>query len=366
MKSKRAREAATETAEEVLLLDDNNNNNNKHDDAAPTEGKDKKKRKRGGDEESGEQVKQKKAKRDKKDKKKDKKGEYKETRREKKDKRRNLQDLPEEDGGEEGSEGEGEGGADVVSVVKEAGKGKRDGETAQRSGDRDTTRGGDDADADADKDKDKDKEQDQDKKSKKKKKQNKDKDSKKTCSPADDNTDDATAAAAAATPGKPDRHIVFVGNLPFSATAASITAHFASLKPISVRCLKNKGDANPCRGIAFVEFANVWSMRTCLDKFHHTIFEDGVSAGRKINVELTAGGGGSTQFRKDKIRDKNFKLDENRAKRIDKEKNDKQAKQQGAQGGGAAKTEQGQGRRDGMAGGIHPSRLARTPGLGGR
>lgn len=91
----------------------------------------------------------------------------------------------------------------------------------------------------------------------------------------------------ASTANKQDRHIVFVGNLPYTATAASISAHFASLSPIAVRCLKNKGDDKPCRGIAFVEFGKVWHMRTCLDKFHHSTFDDGVSPARKINVELT-------------------------------------------------------------------------------
>lgn len=91
----------------------------------------------------------------------------------------------------------------------------------------------------------------------------------------------------ASTAEKQDRHIVFVGNLPYTATAASISAHFVSLAPIAVRCLKNKGDDKPCRGIAFVEFGRASHMRTCLDKFHHSEFNDGVSAARKINVELT-------------------------------------------------------------------------------
>ena len=86
---------------------------------------------------------------------------------------------------------------------------------------------------------------------------------------------------------KADRHIVFVGNLPFSATAASISAHFASLSPIAVRCMRNRDDPNPCRGIAFVEFGKVWHMRTCLDKFHHSMFDDKISSARKINIELT-------------------------------------------------------------------------------
>lgn len=99
------------------------------------------------------------------------------------------------------------------------------------------------------------------------------------------NADDADADADA--DAKADRHIVFVGNLPFTATAASIQAHFASLSPIHVRCMSDPADSKPCRGFAFVEFAKVWHMRTCLDKFHHSMFDDAVSPARRINVELT-------------------------------------------------------------------------------
>ncbi|KAG5924209.1 hypothetical protein E4U61_001348 [Claviceps capensis] len=346
MKSKRAREGATEAVEDVLPLND-----------APTE--DKKKRKRSEDE-SGEQGKLKKAKKDKKDKtdkKKSKKGTFEETRREKKDKRKNLQDLPEEDADEEE---EVENRGDVAApAAADASKSKKEKSASKSS--KSSKNAGTDATneekttvAKAVSAEDGTEESTKPKEKKKEKKAKKDKDEKSTSTneettPADDPVTET---------GKPSRHIVFVGNLPFSATAASIKAHFATLNPISVRCLKNKDDANPCRGIAFVEFANVWSMRTCLDKFHHTIFEDGVSAGRKINVELTAGGGGSTKFRKDKIREKNVKLDENRAKRIDKEKTAKH------QGGGEKKGRQG--KEAEVEVGVHPSRLARNPGLGGR
>ncbi|KAG6023257.1 hypothetical protein E4U19_004470 [Claviceps sp. Clav32 group G5] len=348
MKSKRAREAATEAVEDVLPLND-----------APTE--DKKKRKRGEDE-SGEQGKLKKAKKDKKDKtdkKKSKKGAFEETRREKKDKRKNLQDLPEEDAEEEEVENQGDVAAPAAADASKSKKEKSASKSSKSSKTVGTnatdeenktvekTASAQDGTEESTKTKEK-------KKEKKAKKDKKDKDEKSTPT----NEEPTSADDPATEKGKPSRHIVFVGNLPFSATAASIKAHFATLNPISVRCLKNKDDANPCRGIAFVEFANVWSMRTCLDKFHHTIFEDGVSAGRKINVELTAGGGGSTKFRKDKIREKNVKLDENRAKRIDKEKTAKQ------QGGGEKKGRQG--KEAGVEVGVHPSRLARNPGLGGK
>ncbi|KAK2673113.1 hypothetical protein RAB80_010656 [Fusarium oxysporum f. sp. vasinfectum] len=162
---------------------------------------------------------------------------------------------------------------------------------------------------------------------------------------ADDRPADAPAAD-----GKGDRHIVFVGNLPFTATAETIKAHFASLNPVSVRCMSDPKDSKPCRGFAFVEFEKVWHMRTCLDKFHHSEFSDGVSYPRRINVELTAGGGGKTKQRQDKIKEKNRKLDENRAKRIERER---MAKEENKGKGDTRKAGED---------GIHPSRRAHIPG----
>ncbi|KAK2590756.1 hypothetical protein QQS21_011568 [Conoideocrella luteorostrata] len=346
MKSKRAREAATE-GEDFLPVDD-----------IPSE----KKRKRG-DDEPTQGVKQKKAKKDKKDKKKD----QKESRKDKKDKRKNLQDLPEEeeDAEEVAAAPNGNATDEEVPAAKEKDS-KRDKKDKKFK----SVANGDDGEQAVD-------DGAQAKLEKKENKKKAKKEKKAAVAAA------AAAAAASATTdttqggegegkenkdndenetGKNSRYIVFVGNLPFTATAESIRAHFATLNPISVRCLKNKDDKNPCRGIAFVEFANVWTMRTCLDKFHHTMFEDGVSAERKINVELTAGGGGKTKFRQDKIREKNKKLDENRSKRIEKERTAK------LEGGGwkkenAAAEGYGHGGGDG---GIHPSRLARNPMLATR
>ncbi|KAK9442953.1 RNA binding protein [Metarhizium brunneum] len=311
MKSKRAHEATT-AAEDFLPVDD-----------APVE----KKRKRSDDEPA--EVKQKKAKKAKKDRK-DKKKDKKESRKERKDKRKDLQDLPEE----ENEEGEDAVKDDAdVSQTPDVSDEKKSKKKEKKEKKRKEAANGDVSDEP--------KKEKKDKKDKKDKKKN----SKDEAAPTQETPAPAASNDAEDAPdAKSSRHIVFVGNLPFTATADSIKAHFASLKPISVRCMKNKDDDKPCRGIAFVEFANVWTMRTCLDKFHHTEFE-----GRRINVELTAGGGGKTKFRKDKILEKNQKLDENRAKRIEKER--------------AAKEEGGGQREEGSAG-IHPSRLARIPGLG--
>lgn len=267
MKSKRAQEAVTAADDKPAEL---------HDNATPPT----KKRKRSGEDDVADS-----GKKDKKDKKKKKKSNEPETRKEKKDKRKDLQDLP----GEDDSDVNGDDAAATVEKVEKKEK--------------------------------------KEKKSKKDKKQSEDssetlnkksKKEKKAATTGSDETATATIAqedaipngasngidldvdeeenangeadetAASGKPEKASRHIVFVGNLPFTATAATISAHFASLSPIAVRCLTNKGDTkNTCKGIAFVEFANVWTQRTCLDRFHHSEFNDGKSAPRKINVELS-------------------------------------------------------------------------------
>ncbi|VUC20803.1 unnamed protein product, partial [Clonostachys rosea] len=294
MKSKRAREATKGDAPAREELPE-----------GPT-----KKRKRDGEHGSGDASIGKKSKKDKKHKQ--------ESRKERKEKRKDLIDLPEEEPEEEEK--------DAPQAESDSKPKTTAGEQAEQT------------------------EEVKEKKEKKDKKKKEKKEKKAKGEPngqpaaADGETPNGTEADANK---KADRHIVFVGNLPFTATVATITAHFASLSPISVRCLKNKGDDKPCRGIAFVEFGKVWHMRTCLDKFHHSMFEDGVSPARRINVELTAGGGGKNKNRHDKIREKNVKLDENRSKRIEKER--------------VAKEENRQSGDHNMEDAIHPSRRARVP-----
>lgn len=265
MKSKRAQEA-------VAAVEDKPEET--HHDATPTT----KKRKRSGDEveDSGKKT--------KKDKKK-KKGE-KESRREKKDKRKDLQDLPEEDDDESDAAANGEVSSEAAAPAEDKKKDKKSKKEKKEKKEK----------------KDEKTDEPPKKKSKKDKKTAPSSDQSTTVAPDDaipngasngiDLDVDENAAAAKgdeeAKAEKPDRHIVFVGNLPYTATAASISAHFASLSPIAVRCLTNKGETkHTCKGIAFVEFANVWTQRTCLDRFHHSEFNDGKSEARKINVELS-------------------------------------------------------------------------------
>ncbi|KAK2764776.1 RNA binding protein [Colletotrichum kahawae] len=145
--------------------------------------------------------------------------------------------------------------------------------------------------------------------------------------------------------GKREKYIVFVGNLPYTANKESIRAHFSAYNPSAVRCLNKDNNPNVCRGIAFLEFSNGSNMRTCLDKMHHTEFDDGLSPARRINLELSAGGGGKSRFRQEKIKSRNVQLDENRVKRMQKEEEYK--KQRVSEGG--TNTQQDS---------IHPSRLA--------
>jgi nucleolar protein 6 len=56
---------------------------------------------------------------------------------------------------------------------------------------------------------------------------------------------------------------------------------------MSVRALTQKDNPTKSKGIAFVEFEGYDHMKTCLKLFHHSMFDDGLSPARKINVELT-------------------------------------------------------------------------------
>ncbi|KZF24268.1 hypothetical protein L228DRAFT_259508 [Xylona heveae TC161] len=180
--------------------------------------------------------------------------------------------------------------------------------------------------------------------------------------------------------GKAVRFIVFIGNLPYSATTESVTKHFAKIQPTSVRHLTDK-ETGKSKGFAFLEFEAYDRMKTCLKLYHHSNFDDGISPARKINVELTAGGGGGkSRDRKWKLRTKNEKLNEQRkrqqqeqakqeaqkAKKGRHQQSHQQRHQQqrprpgrGGDGGGAGGGA-GIGAED--QGGIHPSRLAMVSG----
>ena len=74
--------------------------------------------------------------------------------------------------------------------------------------------------------------------------------------------------------------------MPFGVTTESIAKHFEKIEPTDVRHMTAK-DTGKSKGFAFLEFDRYDRMKTCLSLYHHTLFDDGKSDARKINVELT-------------------------------------------------------------------------------
>jgi nucleolar protein 6 len=163
--------------------------------------------------------------------------------------------------------------------------------------------------------------------------------------------------------GKKDRFIVFVGNLPYTATKDELQAHFTKIEPTDIRIMTDKKTSKP-KGFAFVEFDRFDRMQTCLKKYNHSVFGDG-KKGRKINVELTAGGGGNTSARVFKIQSKNEKLHDERERdrekrseleaKQDERKKKKEQLQKPSKKVGQDSDSKEQPEENG---GIHPSRLA--------
>ncbi len=97
---------------------------------------------------------------------------------------------------------------------------------------------------------------------------------------------------------------MFIGNLSYKAKMPEIESFFNKKcggrgSVISVRILSDK-KTGKSKGFAFVEFKDEESFNKGLD-CHHKILGN-----RRINVEMTVGGGGSTSSaRKDKIIKKN-------------------------------------------------------------
>ncbi|KAK9496259.1 hypothetical protein V1508DRAFT_408138 [Lipomyces doorenjongii] len=141
------------------------------------------------------------------------------------------------------------------------------------------------------------------------------------------------------------RFILFIGNLPYTATQTALQTHLTASKPDIIRIPTEK-NTQKAKGFAFAEFTGQDASKrvnACL-RLHHTEFE-----GRRINVELTAGGGGSGTSRKQKLKQKNERLEAERRvlqeAKATKERARISANSVGEQSADAF---------------IHPSRLARV------
>lgn len=111
--------------------------------------------------------------------------------------------------------------------------------------------------------------------------------------------------------GTGPRFLLFVGNLPYDIQQAELVSHFKNANPDRIRIRKEKG-------IAFLEFDNdnseIQSKMELALRMHKSTLRN-----RKINVELTVGGGGNSETRQQKLKEKNDKLEEERRERIRKE-----------------------------------------------
>lgn len=138
--------------------------------------------------------------------------------------------------------------------------------------------------------------------------------------------------------GTGPRFILFVGNLAYNTTEEMLKGHFKNCLPSRIRI-------RPDKGIAFLEFdSDTDAIRKKMDlalALHHSML-----GSRKINVELTVGGGGNSEKRLQKLKEKNDKLLEERKERIEKTKKEASAKR--AASAGTKKSETSN---------IHPSRL---------
>lgn len=151
-------------------------------------------------------------------------------------------------------------------------------------------------------------------------------------------------------PVQQKKYILFVGNLPYDVKEEQIKDHFKSCKISSLRMRPN--------GICFLEFIgdNASQELHHALKFHHTNLGN-----RKINVELSAGGGGNSKNRREKIKKKNLDYqDEQKNKQKNQEGHSERDSQRG--GGRRTKFEQTPAAPvsidEANAAGINPARLA--------
>ncbi|KAI0034157.1 hypothetical protein K488DRAFT_46078 [Vararia minispora EC-137] len=117
---------------------------------------------------------------------------------------------------------------------------------------------------------------------------------------------------------KAKRFILFIGNLRYTTSREAILEHFSTCDPPpTVRLLTPKqtrpgATVAKSKGCAFLEFSTKVTLQRAL-KLHHSELD-----GRKINVELTAGGGGKGEQRLGKLQKRNKDLNIQRSKRLKK------------------------------------------------
>ncbi|KAI0003785.1 hypothetical protein BJV74DRAFT_486879 [Russula compacta] len=113
---------------------------------------------------------------------------------------------------------------------------------------------------------------------------------------------------------KTQRQILFIGNLKYTTTHEAIQSHFSLCDPPpTVRLLTPKvtrvgATVAKSKGCAFLEFSTGPALQAAL-RLHQSELD-----GRRINVELTAGGGGKGDARLAKVKARNKQLMAQRAR----------------------------------------------------
>ena len=110
---------------------------------------------------------------------------------------------------------------------------------------------------------------------------------------------------------KKKRYLLFVGNVPKSASQEDVVSHFQKkgVPIVEFRLLTHKDSGNS-KGCGFLELNSDKVMQNAL-KFHRSRLQ-----GKHINVEVTCGGGGKSEGRRNKILEKNRKLRKKMAKPV--------------------------------------------------
>ncbi|KAF8579013.1 hypothetical protein K439DRAFT_1663427 [Ramaria rubella] len=130
-------------------------------------------------------------------------------------------------------------------------------------------------------------------------------------------TEESNSKTSSTTPGK-TRFILFIGNLKYTTPLEAIQEHFAKCDPPpQVRLLTPKSKSptaaiSKSKGCAFLEFSHRNALQQGLQLHGSTL------DGRRVNVELTAGGGGKSESRVQKVQARNKQLIEERKTRVQK------------------------------------------------
>ncbi|KAF9015581.1 hypothetical protein BDQ17DRAFT_1395836 [Cyathus striatus] len=114
------------------------------------------------------------------------------------------------------------------------------------------------------------------------------------------------------------KFILFVGNLKYTTSKDIVQKHFSLCEPppvirlLTPKAVSPNAKTTKSKGCAFLEFQNKASLQQAL-KLHQSNLD-----GRMINVELTAGGGGKSETRMKKLKERNKELSTQRQKKVDK------------------------------------------------